>query len=172
MVKCFRRWFDSLVKFIYWFKFHVNIITGSGVTTICFYKGLTRNPEIGNTPVWVWPNIWRLGRVRTPLIKCYLMLQYVRVTAFTFSELLRENQQGVKLPPPLSPRLGLMNKCYLLPTVQNSVKQLCVMKLQLLKSDSFAASGKRIRLFWNIDFDGNIPANICWLKAINRNTFF
>ena len=23
-------------------------------------KGLTRNPEIGNTPVWVLPNIWRL----------------------------------------------------------------------------------------------------------------
>ena len=31
--------------------------------TIFFYKGLTRNPEIGNTPVWVLPNIWRLGRV-------------------------------------------------------------------------------------------------------------
>ena len=30
---------------------------------IYFYKGLTRNPEIGNTPVQVLPNIWRLGRV-------------------------------------------------------------------------------------------------------------
>ena len=30
---------------------------------IYFYKGLTRNPEIGNTPVRVLPNIWRLGRV-------------------------------------------------------------------------------------------------------------
>ena len=29
-----------------------------------FYKGLTRNSEIRNTPVWVWPNIWRLGPVR------------------------------------------------------------------------------------------------------------
>ena len=28
-----------------------------------FYKGLTRNPEIGNTPVWVLPNIWGLGQV-------------------------------------------------------------------------------------------------------------
>ena len=27
------------------------------------------------------------------------MLQHARVTAFTVSELLRENQQGVKLPP-------------------------------------------------------------------------
>ena len=47
------------------------------------------------------------------------MLQNPRVAAFTVSELLRENQQGVKLPPlPPSthihththtPRLGLIN---------------------------------------------------------------
>ena len=29
-----------------------------------FFKGLTRNPEIGNTPTWVLLNIWRLGRGR------------------------------------------------------------------------------------------------------------
>ena len=29
---------------------------------LIFYKGLDRNPEIGNAPVWVLPNIWRLGR--------------------------------------------------------------------------------------------------------------
>ena len=55
--------FVSLVNFSYWSKFHVNIITGSGITTIFFHKELTRNPEIGNTPVWVLPNIWRLERV-------------------------------------------------------------------------------------------------------------
>ena len=55
--------FVSLVKFSYWSKFNVNIIAGSRVITISFYKGLTRNPEIGNTPVRVLPNIWRLGRV-------------------------------------------------------------------------------------------------------------
>ena len=32
--------------------------------TIFFYKRLTRNPKIGNTHVWVLPNIWRLGQVR------------------------------------------------------------------------------------------------------------
>ena len=64
IVKFFWRRFISLVKFSYWCKFHVNIITGSGVMTISFYKRLTRDPEIGNTPVWVLPNIWRLGRVR------------------------------------------------------------------------------------------------------------
>ena len=40
------------------------------------------------------------------LIKCYWMLQNVRVTAFTVSELIRENQKvvvKVKLPPPPSP---------------------------------------------------------------------
>ena len=58
--------FVSLVKFRYWSKFHVNIITGSGVMIIFLLKGLTRNPEIGNNPVWVFPNIWRLGQVRNP----------------------------------------------------------------------------------------------------------
>ena len=59
----FWRSFVSLVKFSYWAKFHVNIITGSRIMTIFFSKGLTRNPEIGSTHVWVFPNIWRLGRV-------------------------------------------------------------------------------------------------------------
>ena len=47
----------------YWSKFHANVITGSGIMTIFFYKVLTRNPEIGNTPVWALPNILRLGQV-------------------------------------------------------------------------------------------------------------
>ena len=54
----------SLVKFSCWFKFHVNIITDSGVGTIFVYKGLARNTEIGNTPMTVLPNIWRLGQVK------------------------------------------------------------------------------------------------------------
>ena len=35
--------------------------SGAGVITIFVYKGLTRSPGIGNTPVLVLPNIWRLG---------------------------------------------------------------------------------------------------------------
>ena len=31
---------------------------------ISFYKGLTRDPKIRNTNVCVFPNIWRLGRVK------------------------------------------------------------------------------------------------------------
>ena len=46
------------------------------------------------------------------LTKCYWMLQNPRITTFTVSELLRENQQGggdkINLSPPPPPRLGLM----------------------------------------------------------------
>ena len=57
------RFLLSFLKFSYWFKFHINIITGSGIMASFFYKGLTRNLEIRNTLVWVLPNMWRLGRV-------------------------------------------------------------------------------------------------------------
>ena len=53
--------FVSQVKFSYYSKFHANIITDSRVMTIFLYKGLTRNLKIGNIPIWVLPNIWRLG---------------------------------------------------------------------------------------------------------------
>ena len=63
IVKFFGCCFLSLVNLCYCSKFHVNIITGSRIMTIFFYKRLTRNPEIGNTPIWVLSNIWRLGQV-------------------------------------------------------------------------------------------------------------
>ena len=56
--------FVSIVNFIHWSKFHVSIITGSGVMAIFIYKALIRNPEIENTSIWGLPNIWRLGLVR------------------------------------------------------------------------------------------------------------
>ena len=59
-----RRYFVFLVKFSYCSKFHINIITGSGVMTIDYYKGLTKNPKIRNTPVWVLRNIWILENIR------------------------------------------------------------------------------------------------------------
>ena len=114
--KYFSRCFVFLVKFSYWSKFHVNIITGSGIMTIFFYKGLTRNPEIGNTPSEFcpisgdWCKLWIPNLERMSLIECCWMLQNSRVTAFTvFEKLLRENYyegDGVKLPHP-SLRLGL-----------------------------------------------------------------
>ena len=54
----------TLVNFSCWSKFHVNIMTVSGITTTFVYKGLTWNPQIGNTDVCVWPHIWRLRWVR------------------------------------------------------------------------------------------------------------
>ena len=45
-------------------------------------------------------------------MKCYLMLQNASVTVFTGSELLRESQQGVKLPP-TQIRVKKGTSCYL-----------------------------------------------------------
>ena len=59
--------------------------------TIFIYKGLTRNPEIGNTPVWVLPNIWRLGQVRNTKFGTNASNN---VTVFAVAELLRGSQQG------------------------------------------------------------------------------
>ena len=78
--------------------------------TIYFFKGLTRNPEIGNTPIWVLFNIWRLGQVRNTKFgmdvfnKILLNAANCQGYNFTLSKLLKENQQGgVKLPyPPLT----------------------------------------------------------------------
>ena len=64
IVKFIWRLHVSHVKFSYWSKFHVNIMNGSGVTTISHYKGLTRNPKIGNTTSWILPNTCGLGKVR------------------------------------------------------------------------------------------------------------
>ena len=79
-------------------------ITGSEVMTIFFYKWLTRNPEVGNTLVWVLSNIWRLRQVRYSKFgtnvsnKMLLNAAKCQVYSFTVSELLRENWQEVKLP--------------------------------------------------------------------------
>ena len=53
-----------------------------------------------------WDMLWIPNLTRMSLIKSYWFLQNIRVTAYTVSNLLRKNQQGVKLPSP-PPRLGL-----------------------------------------------------------------
>ena len=110
IVKIFWCGFASLVKFSYWSKFHVNIITCSGIMTIFFYTGLTRNPDIGNTPIWVLPNIWKLGRVMDTKfgtnVSNRMLLNAAKFQGYSFHcfwVLLRENQLGVKLPPPPHP---------------------------------------------------------------------
>ena len=67
---------------------------------IFVYKGLTRNPEIGNTSISIFSNLWRLGQVRDNKFdknvsnKMLLNAVISRLTAFIISELLKENQQG------------------------------------------------------------------------------
>ena len=91
-VKFFWRCFVSLVKFGYWSKFHVNIITGSGIMTIFFYKGLSRNLEIGNTPSDFcpisgdWGKLWIQNLVQVYPVEYYWMLQISRITAFMVFE--------------------------------------------------------------------------------------
>ena len=109
IVKCFWRCVVSLVNFRYWSKFHINIITCSGFMTISFYKGLTRNPEIGNTPISVLPNVWSFTKFSTNVSnKMLLNAQNARVKAFTVFQLLKGKPTGRGYNyPHSSPRLGL-----------------------------------------------------------------
>ena len=114
IVKFFWRCFVSLVKFSYWSKFHVNIITGSGIMTIFFHKGLTRNPEIGNTSVWGFPNIWRLGRVMdtkfgTNVFNRMLLnaAKYQGCSFYHFWVIKEKPTVGGGVKLPLPPRSGL-----------------------------------------------------------------
>ena len=97
-------------------NFHVNIITGYGVMTIFFCKGLTRNRDIGNTLVWILTNIWTLGWIRDAnftgmsVIKCYWMLQNIRVTAlYHFWVIEGKSTVGIKLLPPTQIRVNWLS---------------------------------------------------------------
>ena len=59
-VKFFWRRRVSLSHFSYWSNIHVNIITGSRVSTIFF---ITVWPKVWHTFLWVLTNIWRLEQV-------------------------------------------------------------------------------------------------------------
>ena len=66
---------------------------------IYFYMGLTRNPEIGNTPIWIFPNIWRLARAKNTKfgtnVSNKMLLNAAKYQGYRsyFSESLRENQR-------------------------------------------------------------------------------
>ena len=83
------------------------MISGSGVLTISFNKGLTRNTEIGNTPSEFCPipEDWASKEFGTNVFnKIFLNAAKFQGYSFTVSELLRENQQvggggGGKIPP-------------------------------------------------------------------------
>ena len=72
--------------------------------TISFYKGLTRNPEIRNTPVWVLQNIWKIGRVSnikfSTNVSDKMLLNAAKFQGYSFyrSGVIKGKQTGVVLP--------------------------------------------------------------------------
>ena len=96
IVKFSWRGFVSLVKFSYWSRFHVSIITSSGVFLPEDIDQKSGNrilcgicPKSGG-----WGELGIPNLARVTLIRCYWMLGNASVTAFTLSELLRENERG------------------------------------------------------------------------------
>ena len=93
-MKLLSNYFDVVVflLFSYWFKFH-------------FYKRLTRNLEITNTPVWVLPNTWRLGQVRDTKFgtnvsnKSLLNAAKCQVYSFYCFWVTKGKPTGIKLSP-------------------------------------------------------------------------
>ena len=119
VVNFYWRSFVSLVKPSYWLKFHVSIITGSGVMTTFFYKGLIRNLEIGNTHIQVWPNLWRLKQVRdtnfgtnvsnqmllnSAKCECYIFHRFWVIKGKPTRE---RGGKGIKLPSPTQTRVKM-----------------------------------------------------------------
>ena len=102
----FWRCFISLVNFSYWSKFHVNIITGSGIMTIFFIRDWPEIRKLEIPPSEFCPipgdqgNLWVPNLALMSLIGYYWMLQNSKVTAFTVLELLRENQLRGKITHP------------------------------------------------------------------------
>ena len=95
----------------------VNIMTGSGVMKNFFYKGLTGNAETRKNPIWVLPNIWRLGRVSDTKFSMNasnkVLLNAIKCQDDSFYRFLvikgkptRDGGQNYPYFPPL-PRLGL-----------------------------------------------------------------
>ena len=88
------------VKFSYCSLFRINIVIGSGVIRICFYKGLTKNPEIGYTHASAFPDIWRLAQVMNTKFGANvlnkMLVNAANYQGYRFYRLLllRENQQA------------------------------------------------------------------------------
>ena len=110
IVKIFWRCLVSLVKFSYWVKFYVNIKTDSGA--IWQFSFIKDWPEIWKSEIpssefypisGDWGKVALAHLAQMFLIKSYWIVQNSKVTVFTVSELLRENQLGGKIT--LSPSL-------------------------------------------------------------------
>ena len=93
-------------------KSHVNVINGSGVMTIFVYKELIRNAEIGNTPVWLLFNMWRLGCVRDTDLSTNVsnerLLNAEKDQGYSLYHFVKWKRTGV-VKITLPPRLRLIN---------------------------------------------------------------
>ena len=73
--------------------------------TVFFYKKLTRNLEIGDTPVLVLPNIWRLGQVRDTKfdtnVSNEMLLNAAKLQGYSFYRfwVIEGKPTGAKIPP-------------------------------------------------------------------------
>ena len=109
IVKFFGYLFVPLSKFSCWSKLLMSISSLVLGLWKNFYKGLTRNLETENTPAWVLPNIWRLGRVRDTIFGTYvsnkMLLNAAKCQGYSFSRLwfIKGKPTGVKLPLLLCP---------------------------------------------------------------------
>ena len=175
IVKFFWLFFFCLVKFSYWSKFHVNIITGSGVMTISFYKGFTRNPEIGKTLARLLPNIWRLGWVKNTKfgrnVSNKMLLNSAKCQGYSFYRVWVINGEttGGKITPPPT-RLGLsdiqrsMNMLldtrfhiWLIMTLYYKIRQKFITKCVrffITKCDSCYKMQRLLDSTWNIQIRG------------------
>ena len=80
--------------------------------TISFYKGFTRNPEIGKTLARLLPNIWRLGWVKNTKfgrnVSNKMLLNSAKCQGYSFYRfwVINGETTGGKITPPPT-RLGL-----------------------------------------------------------------
>ena len=76
---------------------------------IFIYEGLTKNPEIGNTPDWVLPNIWRLGGAMDikfgTIVSNEMLLKAAKCQSYSFYRfwVMKEKPTGGKNYHPFPP---------------------------------------------------------------------
>ena len=135
------------------------------------YKGLNKNTEIGNTPVWILPNIWRLGWVKNTKLGTNasntMLLKVAKCQGYSFYcfwVIKGKPTGGIKFP---QPRLGLRPKAILayntmfeglkLTIVISKEWQICLKEI--------IRTAKRIQIqetFWSINILKN---RICRLSC-------
>ena len=174
-MRCHCQFFDVVL-------FLLSLVTGPNFMSISslvlklwqisfIYKGLNKNTEIGNTPVWILPNIWRLGWVKNTKLGTNasntMLLKVAKCHGYSFYcfwVIKGKPTGGIKF---LQPRLGLRPKAILayntmfeglkLTIVISKEWQICLKEI--------IRTAKRIQIqetFWSINILKN---RICRLSC-------